>query len=65
MPSATVPDQYPTIGSILDPAKFSLDTTPKLQIWISRRICIYFENKIEYIGIRGGQGGNIFFMKKL
>jgi hypothetical protein len=29
MPSATVPGQYPTIGTILDPPKFSLDTTFK------------------------------------
>jgi hypothetical protein len=27
MPSATVPDQYATIGAILDPPYFSLDTT--------------------------------------
>ncbi len=29
MPNATVPDQYPTIGTILDPPYFSLDTTFK------------------------------------
>jgi hypothetical protein len=29
MPSATVPGQYPTIGVILDPPYFSLDTTFK------------------------------------
>ncbi len=29
MPSATVPGQYATIGTILDPPSFSLDTTFK------------------------------------
>ncbi len=29
MHSNTVPDQYPTIGAILDPPEFSLDTTLK------------------------------------
>jgi hypothetical protein len=28
MPSATVPDQYPTIGAILDPPSLSLETLP-------------------------------------
>jgi hypothetical protein len=29
MPNATVSDNYPTIGPILDPPQFSLDTTFK------------------------------------
>jgi hypothetical protein len=33
MLSAAVPGQYPTIGAILDPHKFSLDTTFNQYVW--------------------------------
>jgi hypothetical protein len=50
MPSATVPDQYESIGAILDPPYFSLDTTFKYTFYVRNQRQLFFPVMIQYRG---------------